>query len=79
MALNLIIFSRLFIDNLLIDSNHSAFESKIKVFFLGSSASPKMAKQPIKEYLLNGFLEPTNEPYALAKILGIKLCDHTAG
>ena len=67
------------LDNLLIATNliSAAFESKIRnrISFLGSQIYPKMAKQPIKEeYLLNGFLEPTNEPYAkLAKILCIKI------
>jgi GDP-L-fucose synthase len=48
-----------------------------KLLFLGSSCIyPKMADQPLKEeYLLNGYLEPTNEPYAIAKIAGIKLCE----
>jgi GDP-L-fucose synthase len=48
-----------------------------KLLFLGSSCIyPKMAQQPLKEeYLLSGFLEPTNEPYAIAKIAGIKLCE----
>jgi GDP-L-fucose synthase len=49
----------------------------IKLMFLGSSCIyPKMADQPLKEeYLLNGYLESTNEPYAIAKIAGIKLCE----
>ncbi len=48
-----------------------------KLLFLGSSCIyPKMAPQPLKEdYLLSGFLEPTNEPYAIAKITGIKMCE----
>jgi GDP-L-fucose synthase len=48
-----------------------------KLLFLGSSCIyPKLAPQPLKEeYLLSGFLEPTNEPYAIAKIAGIKLCE----
>jgi GDP-L-fucose synthase len=48
-----------------------------KLLFLGSSCIyPQLAKQPIKEdYLLTGLLEPTNEPYALAKIAGIKMCE----
>jgi GDP-L-fucose synthase len=48
-----------------------------KLMFLGSSCIyPKMADQPLKEeYLLNGYLESTNEPYAIAKIAGIKLCE----
>lgn len=67
-------------DNLAIQNNiiHSAFEAKVtKLMFLGSSCIyPKMAPQPLKEeYLLTGLLEPTNEPYAIAKIAGIKLCD----
>ncbi len=67
-------------DNLLIESNivHAAFLNKVtKLLFLGSSCIyPKMAPQPLKEeYLLTGLLEPTNEPYAIAKIAGIKLCE----
>ena len=67
-------------DNLMIESNiiHAAYLNKVqKLLFLGSSCIyPKMAQQPLKEeYLLTGELEPTNEPYALAKIAGIKLCD----
>jgi GDP-L-fucose synthase len=67
-------------DNLMIESNiiYAAFQSKVtKLLFLGSSCIyPKMAPQPLKEeYLLTGLLEPTNEPYAIAKIAGIKLCD----
>lgn len=67
-------------ENLMIQSNliSSCFVTKVKkVLFLGSSCIyPKMAKQPIKENeLLSGFLEPTNEPYAIAKIAGIKLCE----
>jgi len=67
-------------DNLLIESNviHSAYVSKVKkLFFLGSSCIyPKHAKQPLKEeYLLSGLLEETNEPYAIAKIAGIKLTE----
>ena len=66
-------------DNLMIETNiiHSAYLSKVsKLLFLGSSCIyPKNSPQPIKEeYLLSGFLEPTNEPYALAKIAGIKMC-----
>ena len=66
-------------DNLLIQNNliKSALDSGVKKFiFLGSSCIyPKFANQPIKEeYLLNGFLEPTNEWYAIAKISGLKLC-----
>ena len=67
-------------DNLMIESNiiHAAHQHKVeKLLFLGSSCIyPKMAEQPLKEeYLLTGLLEPTNEPYAIAKIAGIKLCD----
>lgn len=67
-------------DNLMIQSNviesSRKFEVK-KLMFLGSSCIyPKMAPQPLKEeYLLTGELEPTNEPYAIAKIAGIKMCD----
>ena len=67
-------------DNLMIQSNviHAAKEYGVKkLLFLGSSCIyPKMAPQPLKEdYLLTGPLEPTNEPYAIAKIAGIKMCD----
>jgi len=67
-------------DNLAIQTNliHGAFINNIKnIIFLGSSCVyPKYAKQPIKEkYLLQGELEKTNEPYAIAKIAGIKLCE----
>ena len=67
-------------DNLMIESNiiHSAYLSEVKkLLFLGSSCIyPKLAPQPLKEdYLLTGLLEPTNEPYAVAKITGIKLCE----
>lgn len=67
-------------DNLIIESNviHAAYEHKVKkLLFLGSSCIyPKMAPQPLKEeYLLTGLLEPTNEPYAIAKIAGIKMCE----
>ena len=67
-------------ENLMIQNNviHSAFLSGVKkILFLGSSCVyPKNAKQPIdEEQLLNGKLEPTNEPYAIAKIAGIKLCE----
>ncbi len=67
-------------ENLLIETNiiHSAFKSGVKkLLFLGSSCIyPKMAPQPLKEeYLLSGYLEETNEPYAIAKIAGIKLCE----
>jgi GDP-L-fucose synthase len=67
-------------DNLMIQNNviHQAYlQGVTKLLFLGSSCIyPKMAPQPLKEeYLLTGPLEPTNEPYAIAKIAGIKLCD----
>ena len=67
-------------DNLLIEANiiHAAYQNGCtKLLFLGSSCIyPKLSVQPIKEeYLLTGLLEPTNEPYAIAKIAGIKLCD----
>lgn len=67
-------------DNLMIQNNiiHSSYKNKVKkLLFLGSSCIyPKMAPQPLKEeYLLTGLLEPTNEPYAIAKIAGIKMCD----
>ena len=67
----------------MIQSNviHSAYESSVKkLLFLGSSCIyPKFARQPIDESeLLNGKLEPTNEPYAIAKIAGIKMCESYA-
>ena len=67
-------------DNLAIQSNviHSSYVNKVKkLMFLGSSCIyPKMASQPLKEeYLLTGPLEPTNEPYAIAKIAGLKMCE----
>jgi len=66
-------------DNLLIQTNviDSAYRNGVKkLLFLGSTCIyPKMAPQPLKEeYLLTGELEPTNEPYAIAKIAGIKMC-----
>lgn len=66
-------------DNVMIEANtiHSAYLSGVKkLLFLGSSCIyPKFANQPIRETeLLKGELEPTNEPYAIAKILGIKMC-----
>lgn len=66
--------------NLMIEANviHSAYVYKVKkLLFLGSSCIyPKFAEQPLKEgSLLTGELEPTNEPYAIAKIAGIKLCE----
>ena len=68
-------------DNLMIEANliHSAYLNKVeKVVFLGSSCIyPKLAPQPLKEeYLLTDTLEFTNEPYAIAKIAGIKLCEN---
>lgn len=67
-------------DNLQIQSNviHNSYLNGVKkLMFLGSSCIyPKLAPQPLKEeYLLTGLLEPTNEPYAIAKIAGIKMCD----
>lgn len=67
-------------DNLMISTNiiHAAYKNNVtKLLFLGSSCIyPKMAPQPLKEeYLLSGYLEPTNEPYAIAKIAGIKMCE----
>ena len=66
--------------NLIIQNNviHQAYQHGVKrLLFLGSSCIyPKLAPQPLKEeHLLTGLLEPTNEPYALAKIAGIKLCE----
>ena len=68
-------------DNLMIEANiiHQAYLSKVKkLIFLGSSCIyPKLAPQPLKEeYLLSDYLEFTNEPYAIAKIAGIKLCEN---
>ncbi|MGG9964529.1 GDP-L-fucose synthase [Ferruginibacter sp. SUN106] len=67
-------------ENLMIETNiiHAAYKNYVKkLLFLGSSCIyPKMAPQPLKEeYLLTGLLESTNEPYAIAKIAGIKLCE----
>ena len=67
-------------DNLQIQNNviHQSYLNDVKkLMFLGSSCIyPKLAPQPLKEeYLLTGLLEPTNEPYAVAKIAGIKMCD----
>jgi GDP-L-fucose synthase len=67
-------------ENLMIEANiiHAAFVNKVtKLLFLGSSCIyPKLAPQPLKEeYLLSGYLESTNQPYAIAKIAGIELCD----
>ena len=66
-------------DNLMIEANiiHAAYLNKVtKLLFLGSSCIyPKMAPQPLKEeYLLSGYLEQTNQPYAIAKIAGIEMC-----
>ena len=68
-------------DNLMIESNviHQAYINKVeKLIFLGSSCIyPRLAPQPLKEeYLLSDYLEFTNEPYAIAKIAGIKLCEN---
>lgn len=67
-------------DNLMMESNiiHQSYVNGVqKLLFLGSSCIyPKMAPQPLKEeYLLSGYLEETNQPYAIAKIAGIELCD----
>lgn len=67
-------------DNLMVQANvvHEAWRAGVrKLLFLGSSCIyPRLAAQPIREeYLMNGMLEPTNEPYAMAKIAGIKLCE----
>ncbi len=67
-------------DNLMIQNNviHQAYRQNVKkLLFLGSSCIyPKLAPQPMREdALLTGLLEPTNEPYAIAKIAGIKMCD----
>lgn len=67
-------------ENLMIQNNviHNSYLSNVKkLMFLGSSCIyPKLAPQPLKEeYLLTGLLEETNEPYALAKIAGIKMCE----
>ena len=68
-------------DNLMIEANliHNAYKVGVeKLIFLGSSCIyPKLAQQPLKEeYLLSDYLEYTNEPYAIAKISGIKLCEN---
>ena len=67
-------------DNLMMESNiiHNSYVNGVKkLLFLGSSCIyPKLAPQPLKEeYLLSGYLEETNQPYAIAKIAGIELCD----
>lgn len=68
-------------DNLMMQNNiiHESYLNKVtKLMFLGSSCIyPKLAPQPLKEeYLLSGILEDTNEPYAIAKITGIKMCEN---
>jgi GDP-L-fucose synthase len=67
-------------ENLMIEANviHASYLHAVKkLLFLGSSCIyPKFAPQPLKEeYLLSGYLEPTNQPYAIAKIAGIEMCD----
>lgn len=67
-------------DNLMIQNNiiHQSYLAGVKklMFFGSSCIYPKLAPQPLKEeYLLTGLLEPTNEPYAIAKIAGIKMCE----
>ena len=67
-------------DNLMMEANviHAAYLNKVmKLLFLGSSCIyPKMAPQPLREeYLFSGYLEATNQPYAIAKIAGIEMCD----
>ncbi len=67
-------------DNLMMEANiiHASYLNKVKkLLFLGSSCIyPKNAPQPLKEeYLLSGYLESTNQPYAIAKIAGIEMCD----
>jgi GDP-L-fucose synthase len=67
-------------DNMMVQANvvHEAWRNGVqKLLFLGSSCIyPRLARQPIREeYLMSGMLEPTNEPYAMAKIAGIKLCE----
>jgi GDP-L-fucose synthase len=67
-------------DNMMVQANviHEAWRAGVqKLLFLGSSCIyPRMSEQPIKEeYLMTGSLEPTNEPYAMAKIAGIKMCE----
>jgi GDP-L-fucose synthase len=69
------LFENLQIQNSII---HNAYLNGVKklMFFGSSCIYPKLAPQPLKEeYLLTGLLEPTNEPYAIAKITGIKMCD----
>lgn len=67
-------------ENLMMEANiiHASYVNQVqKLLFLGSSCIyPKLAPQPLKEeYLLSGYLEPTNQPYAVAKIAGIEMCD----
>ena len=67
-------------ENLMMQSNviHQAYlnETKKLIFFSCSSVYPKMCPQPMKEdYLLTGLLEPTNEPFGIAKIVGMKMCE----
>lgn len=67
-------------ENLMIEANiiHASYVNQVtKLLFLGSSCIyPKLSQQPLKEeYLLSGYLEDTNQPYAIAKIAGIELCD----
>lgn len=67
-------------ENLMMEANiiHAAYVNQVqKLLFLGSSCIyPKLAPQPLKEeYILSGYLEPTNQPYAVAKIAGIEMCD----
>jgi len=67
-------------ENIMIEANiiHASYLNKVnKLLFLGSSCIyPKMAPQPLKEeYLLSGYLESTNQPYAIAKLAGIEMCD----
>jgi GDP-L-fucose synthase len=67
-------------DNMMVQTNviHEAWRAGVKkLLFLGSSCIyPRLAEQPMKEeYLMSGSLEPTNEPYAIAKIAGIKMCE----
>jgi GDP-L-fucose synthase len=71
--------ARFIYQNIAIQTNviHASFENNVdKLLFLGSACIyPKMCPQPIKEeYLLSDYLEPTNEPYAIAKIAGLKMC-----
>jgi GDP-L-fucose synthase len=70
------IYENLMIQNNIIHSSH--IHGVKKLLFLGSSCIyPKNCQQPMKEeYLLSGYLEPTNEPYAIAKIAGIKMCEN---